>query len=337
MNWFERLTGFRETTYEETRARMSVSDGRLTSDATARAFGVGRLELPSLADLRNLTCDAVRSGRLDLGVICGDVRRLHGWPEHAGAVFQVASQFNLLEMTGPDVTPERGVSGYEMDMTQGPACAIAAGAGTIYRNYFVPIGDHVGQTEDRQLDMLGDLGDELARRLGVSRQELWKMRNGYALPDADHLSRVEADLRDMSEAERDGLRALLRVGVHWDVEVTEEGVPPGTGVTQVYCSALPVGYSGIAPSRCTALASLILEAAYEATLRVGVLNRHGGGSNKVLLTRIGGGVFGNSDTWINAAILRSLQMMAGYDLEVLMVSHGPPSAAMRSIERQYAS
>ena len=66
---------------------------------------------------------------------CGD-----HWPENAGALFQVASQLNLLEMTGPEVTPEDGVTIYQDDRTQGPACAIAAGAATIYRNYFAPVG-----------------------------------------------------------------------------------------------------------------------------------------------------------------------------------------------------
>ncbi|MCK5683507.1 hypothetical protein KAJ27_05280 [bacterium] len=54
-------------------------------------------------------------------------------------MFQVASQFNLLEMVSPGVTPEEGVGRYEHDHTQGPACAIACGVGTIYRNYFEAI------------------------------------------------------------------------------------------------------------------------------------------------------------------------------------------------------
>ena len=45
----------------------------------------------------------------------------------------MASQFNLLEMTGPEITPEDGVTRYAHDRTQGPACAIAAGAATVYR------------------------------------------------------------------------------------------------------------------------------------------------------------------------------------------------------------
>jgi hypothetical protein len=62
--------------------------------------------------------------------VTGDVRQMHQSPENAGALFQVASQFNLLEMTSHDVTPERGVIRYQHDRTQRPACAIAAGAAT---------------------------------------------------------------------------------------------------------------------------------------------------------------------------------------------------------------
>jgi len=90
--------------------------------------------------------------------VTGDVRQMHQSPENAGALFQVASQFNLLEMTGPEVSPEDGVTRYQHDRTQGPACAIAAGAATIYRNYFAPVDGRDGQTAERQFDGLADLG-----------------------------------------------------------------------------------------------------------------------------------------------------------------------------------
>ena len=40
-------------------------------------------------------------------------------PANAGAVFQAASQFNALEMTGPGVSPRRGIAIYINDSTQG--------------------------------------------------------------------------------------------------------------------------------------------------------------------------------------------------------------------------
>jgi hypothetical protein len=335
MDWFRRITGFPEGIYEETKARLRVENGRLVNEKDGSSHAVGELELPSLAELRGRIAASPLPGRLTLGVIEGDVRALHAEPENEGATFQVASQFNLLEMVGPDVSPEDGVTRYAYDRTQGPACAIAAGAGTIFRNYLAPVGDRTGQTADRQLDGLADLEAELARQMGVTGR-LWEMRNGYALPDRDRLGKVEAHLAARGEADRDALRALLRVGVHRDVGVTEPGAAPDARVTQVYASALPVAYSRIPARAWSELGSLVLEAAYEATLHAAVLNAANGGSRRVLLTRLGGGAFGNDEGWISYALLRALSLFRDQGLEVLMVSYGRPSREIREVETAWA-
>src|SRR5215475_2263822 len=92
--------------------------------------------------------------RVKVSIVTGDVRQMHRSPQYAGALFQVASQFNLLEMVSPEIPPEHVVTRYQYDRTQGPACAIAAGAATIYRNYFAPLAGGFGQTVDRQFDGL---------------------------------------------------------------------------------------------------------------------------------------------------------------------------------------
>lgn len=183
MDWFEQLTGFRETEYANTRARLSVEGDRLQSLVNGKSYSIGELELVSLRTLR----DRAKSvggfpGRMKVTAVTGDVRQMHRLPQYAGALFQVASQFNLLEMVSPTVTPEQGVTRYEQDRTQGPACAIAAGAATVYRNYFAPVGSGAyGQTAVRQLDGLADLGEALADALNQPITGLWKMQNGYAL------------------------------------------------------------------------------------------------------------------------------------------------------------
>jgi len=335
MSWFERITGFAEADYASTQARLRVVDGRLLNEAGGSGHAVGELEFISLGDLRTRAQDGLVPGRLRLATVVGDVRQLHCEPDNVGAVFQVASQFNLLEMVGPEVTPEHGVSGYAWDRTQGPACAIAAGAGTIWRNYLVPVGGGIGQTADRQLDGIAELGAALATDMGVESGSLWRMRNGYALPDRASLAQIEAQLAGATEAERDRLRGLLRVGLHWDVGVTEPEVAADARVTQVYCSALPVAYSGIEPAQWAGLATLVLEAAYEATVLAAALNAARGASQRLLLTRIGGGAFGNDEAWISAAILRALRIAAGWELDVRMVSYGRPSAAIRQLETDW--
>ena len=43
-------------------------------------------------------------------------------------------------MVGPGVIPEQGITAYASDKTQGPVCAMACPAGTLFRNYFAMHG-----------------------------------------------------------------------------------------------------------------------------------------------------------------------------------------------------
>lgn len=319
MTWFEDLTGFAETDYETTRAQLRVEGERLHSLANGRNWHIGRLETPTLAALRERAAPALSATRGPLRVrnLAADAYALHAQPELAGTLVQVASQFNLLEMTSPHVRPEDGVGIYQYDHTQGPACARAAGAGTIYRNYFAPVGEQVGQTQTRQIDTLADL------RAALPGADRLTMHNGYALADNDTLETIQATLSQASPAELDALRACLRIGLHWDVEVTAQGAPLGQCVSQAYCSALPVSYNQSPPALWKAFAQLVLDAAYEATLLAGVINAtQPGGRPAVYLTLLGGGAFGNQRSWILHAIERALTQVRDQALDVCLVSYG---------------
>jgi len=336
MDWFERLTGFQETGYADTRSRLEVKGSELQSRVNGKSYGIGQLELVSLEALRERVHSGGLPGKLKVRVVGGDVRRLHQAPEYAGALFQVASQFNLLEMVSPGVTPEDGVTRYESDHTQGPACAIAAGAATIYRNYFAPAGMGRGQTKERQLDGLADLGDELARALRRPAGALWSMRNGYAICTKSGLDAISQYIETLGPTRVRRLGDKLRVGLHWDVEVTDAVNSPGPLVSQAFCSALPVRYVTEVPSdHWQPFASLVLQSAYEATIWAAVLNAQRGVSNVVLLTRLGGGAFGNEDRWINDAIRRALKMAVGFSLDVRVVSYGPPSDDIRQLAEEF--
>jgi hypothetical protein len=260
---------------------------------------------------------------------------LHQAPAHAGALFQVASQFNLLEMTSPEVRPEHGVTRYQADPTQGPACAIAAGAATIYRNYFAPLDGTQGQTAERQFDGLADVGAALAAALDLSLQQLWTMRNGYAMCTRTGLDSIAAHAQSADSPLASSLGSLLRIGVHWDVEVTDAPESARQTVSQAFCSALPVAYSLVPPPRWQVFATLVLRAAYEATLWAAVCNAQRGLSNQVLLTRLGGGAFGNDDAWIHSAMRAALRQTQGCALDVRLVSYGPPSAELLAIVDEF--
>jgi hypothetical protein len=261
-DWFWKLTGFREESYELTRSRLVVEGDELVSTVNGKRYGIGALEVPTVAELRSRV-EVPHAERSSVRCMTGEARAMHADPELEGALFQVASQFNLLEMTGPSVIPEDGVTRYSSDHTQGPACAVAAGAA------------------------------------------------------------------------RDQLRGELAIGLHRHVQVTDVLDGPRRHVSQAFCSALPVAYSSVRPSVWEAFARLILEATYEATLLAAVEQSAAGGSNIVLLTRVGGGVFGNDDKWIDDAITRAIGIVEHAGLDIRLVSHGRIHESNRAIAERF--
>jgi len=251
--------------------------------------------------------------------VIGEVFELHAQPENEGALFQVASQFNCLEFTGPEVTPEAGVTGYADDRTQGPACALAAAAATVYRNYFVPVNGVPGQTEDRQLDLL----DVLSGRLGTA-GALFEVQNGYTHSNAEKLAELGAVLRSI---ERDELLGTVKIGLQRRVQVTFHKrfleLDRSAFVFQALASAVSCGYSRVAPESWEPLATLALDAAYEATLLAAVLDSEAAErSGTVWITFLGGGVFRNPKPWIASAIGRASSRCEHVDLDVRVAHFG---------------
>jgi len=333
--WFEKLVGFKEKSPEQVRSNITVNDGVLTSKVNGRSYKIGKLDTPTLAQLRqsvqSLTAWHKLSGKLNVSEVVDDVQRLHLDESNAGALFQVASQFNLLEMPAPDVTPEHGVDAYENDNTQAPICAVATGAATIYRNYFVPVNGKIGQSKDNQIDCLLDMGEAL----GNVENGLWDMKNGYIMLTDDGIHTLSNNLDNMNESERDALRENLRIGVLSNAEVTLSDTKHS--VSQAYCAAIPIRYSAYQSDECESFARLILEAAYEATICTGILNAVETGNHTVYLTLVGGGVFGNKLEWIMDAIKRAVCLYQQVDLDIKIVSYGQSKKPVHDLVRNVQS
>ncbi|WP_211209318.1 hypothetical protein [Psychroflexus tropicus] len=275
--WFEKLMGFKENRVQDVQGQMKMEGQQLKSKVNGRSFQAGALELASLGELRQrVQATPLVEGELNVQNLEGDAQLLHLL--HKEAVFQAASQFNLLEMPGPEVTPEAGIAHYKQDHTQGPACAIACGAGTVYRHYLVPIDGQIGQSREKQINTL----EEVINKLNLPELESWQMTNGYALFNEPQLKAIDSKLRQLKPAEREALKDQLKIGMQWNTEVTLSSA--GHLVSQAYCSALPVAYSEVEPRYWKAFAKLILEAAYETTLHAAVLNLHETGCKEVFLT-----------------------------------------------------
>ena len=153
------------------------------------------------------------------------------------------------------------------------------------------------------------------------------MRNGYTSSTTNKLKRVSEILAGSGRA---ALKDLLRVGVQTNTQVTCTKLEQGGGwhrvirkdpvrVTQVYASALSIAYSKSPQSAWAPLAELVLEAAYEATLRAALIHALPvGGRKKVVLTALGGGVFGNDMELIARVIVNAIKAFKTAGLDIVI-------------------
>ncbi|MEB3116707.1 hypothetical protein ABZ067_21330 [Proteus mirabilis] len=234
MSWFNDVFGFEESDYAETQARFFQEGPFLhTRSQPSVSYRSGILTMPSLAELRKAVSNLVTEpyGRCRFDILEADAYDLHRKSEVKGALIQVASQFNLLEMPCEYTTPEKGITDYQFDHTQGPACAMACAAATVFRNYLVPMGSQTGQSTTSQLNTLADM----EKAIGI---DGIRMKNGYALMSANTVQAISRYIASLDEQMRDRLRQELRIGLHSDTEVTIPGVPEDQFVSQALCSAL---------------------------------------------------------------------------------------------------
>eukprot|EP01062_Namystynia_karyoxenos_P051418 TRINITY_DN40367_c0_g1_i1.p1 TRINITY_DN40367_c0_g1~~TRINITY_DN40367_c0_g1_i1.p1 ORF type:complete len:408 (+),score=118.52 TRINITY_DN40367_c0_g1_i1:70-1224(+) len=346
VQWFQELFGFAESGYAASRANFKLEeDGQVLVVLRPPArFRIGPFELPSLRELGERV--RARPPPAELGGLCfqnmagaqADVRSLLRDPANAGCVFQVASQTNCLEMTGPGVKPEEGIAIYAKDPTQGPAAAMACAPATVFRNYLV---NGTGQGGGRQIDILRDFGEAV----GNAKHGYWRTVNGYVLgcsPEA--IEQLGARILRGAGAAEGGEEAAairdaaerIRVGVHWSTQV---GKHPHE-VCQVFTSALPVGpaYNKdpvIKSETYQPFAQLVLDAMYDATLACAeVLAAQRGERVRVYLTAVGGGAFGNRQGWIVEAISRALDKHAASPLDVYLVHFsGVPKGMYADLEK----
>ena len=139
----------------------------------------------------------------------------------------------------PEVTPE---DDYKISVRQDTRTGLchAAGAATVFRNYFVPLNNAFGQRIDSQLDGLKEIGKFFSQILNVSVSQLWEMKNGYALFDAEGISRINDFLLTLDRDQYDLIKKKLIIGIHENIEITQFNKSKNNMVTQVFCSAIPV-------------------------------------------------------------------------------------------------
>ena len=322
-DFFEQLFGFKENNYLSTRQQFQCEENTLISPNGN--YTMGKFECPTLHGLRMaVQFNDIKKGEVTFTHISTpDVIILHNQVENNKATFQVASQFNCLEMINPDVKPEEGITIYAEDQSQGPPCAIACAPATVYRNYFAFIDEgQEGQTRQKQINNLDDLAKELSET-NVT-EDFFRLKNGYTTSTSEKILNLNCRINQLLESNPetlDRLRSLIKVGVVSKAEVVINKKPDGfynvvpiskrNIVTQVFCSAISANSEmgeEIEIEDYDVLGRLVLDAAYEATLLAAIKDAklNDDDNPRVFLTLVGGGVFMNPREWIVNAITRAI-------------------------------
>ena len=342
-SWFEDAFGFEErSSYKTTKQKLMK---QLSQDESKiNGIGTGVLELPKVRDLIAGATRTTQAGKLKLlrggcgggertvRVIRARVQSLIRDPRNAGAIFQVASNFNFLEGHGD---PTGGVGYYIHDHTQGPAVVLATPAATAYRNYLVRFpssspsssttAGNRGQTKTRQIGelVLSDVRDELFKMM-VSRQRrqsakpnggfatttnnrnlFWTERNGYLTFTTEQLERTAAILRNSATNNGGGGEAAfeeMRVGTVVGAAVWDPIIPEsdrGFRVNLILNSS-PTVADSTAPRNHPDWEIVLrhfLHATYSSAFAFADRMRR-----PIFLTRVGGGVFGVPKRMIDETI-----------------------------------
>eukprot|EP01060_Flectonema_neradi_P026871 TRINITY_DN3631_c0_g2_i1.p1 TRINITY_DN3631_c0_g2~~TRINITY_DN3631_c0_g2_i1.p1 ORF type:complete len:376 (+),score=69.18 TRINITY_DN3631_c0_g2_i1:71-1129(+) len=308
--WFRDIFGHDELPYDESRKLfVEKYDGE-----TLLGMKVGDWVCLPLSELRHRVKEMIppaeraagESSTIDFDHIVGEAGALH--KENPGALFQVASQYNFLEFPSKSTTPERGITNYINDRTQGPACALACPAATAFRNYILLTNGKRGQQSDNQQNALDLLDDRIKELTGKSR---FTVRNGYLDSTEEDLRLLNEFLAEASPELRRELKDTVKVGFHLNAEV----LSLERYVGQAFCAAPAIGYSSVSSTEVwEPLSRLILEACYEACLWGALLQKKANahpsrGKQQVFLTCIGGGVFANDPSWIADSITFAMQAL----------------------------
>jgi len=97
--WFETLTGFPEESPQQVRKNLTTDGKTLKSHTNGKVLICGQLETLSLGELRERVHSSGHGvGQISVREVVANVQHLHTNASNSGSLFQVASQFNLLEM-----------------------------------------------------------------------------------------------------------------------------------------------------------------------------------------------------------------------------------------------
>jgi len=263
---------------------------------TGRRWPVGNFEYPTVAELtrrisdvivgdvqrdvvRLTVVDSVDVGSLQASLLTSDC-----------AMVQIASNFNCLEVPSRVSPPHSGrlVTKYAVDKTQGPAASFGVPAASIYRAHYVfhsveKPQEAWGQTSDCQVELLDNVDAYFGRCV-----------NGKLTLNGDEQIIDDSVVADVSKD--------IRVGIHSDAQVVFGRSSPGRLlvlpepfqlVDQVLSASVALPSPGKAQSdvQLNMIMRTALRACYDGAYAAAIARKR----KLLLLTLVGGGVFGNPE------------------------------------------
>ena len=295
-------------------------------------FSAGKFQIFTLQQLRNEAEEKLahsgplNSGRLHViqaafdenmgqwARIALDVTCQQADPRNKNALFLLASNFNTLETTSytDPIEKSGALTSYPTDHTQGPAAAISAAPGLIFRQYFMFAEKYPEepskwrQTAREHINLLDDL----------------KIReqNGYIIDTPENI------IKEIVEQNS----GKFKIAFQRNIQVTggcmanswhdhQTFYDPEQIIHQAFAAALALDYPGVfrysaAMPAMQNVAKLILNWTYEAVLKLAYIQ----GINKVFLTIVGGGVFNNDPLWVVNALASQADFIKKSGLEVIL-------------------
>ncbi|MFA6534894.1 MAG: hypothetical protein WCS92_01415 [Candidatus Babeliales bacterium] len=276
-----------------------------------------------------------------------DTGNMQADPAYRDALFMVASNFSGLETVSERDTAAgqvKKISQYVGDRTQGPSAAMSTAAGTVFRTYFANC-ERYPDDPSKWPQAVGDGTRETNYLSGTGIET----RNGYI---------TEAGAASIGRLAEPNAFSRFSYGFQDGTQVTHTGLVDGSShqrlndpeqkVSQMYVAALDLGQGSSPlvaklrnPNTPTAEKQKILDAAqrtlemsYDAIIKEAFAR----GKTKIVLTRIGGGAFGNSPEMIDAAIKNALEknkeLLEMGGIHVTLNAFGQPNDAMRGITEQ---
>ena len=312
LDWVKRITGMTESEFRENKqdfiyakeSQYTTPEMIIINKETKEEFSCGSLEVIPLKELRQYAKKSNQPATIELIVALDmqsqnevNVSTMQAMPQYNNAVFLAASNFNGVESVSETIPPNANnfTTNYVYDHTQGPFASVGAPAAALQRTIF-PFYDKKTnpneweQTQTKQIEMLKDV------------DEIYHVQNGYPMLDAKSKEPKEKDTEKFKGVIHSNVEVSM-ISLRGTIIVLPEN--ERNRVDQVFAAATNVG-QGISGYENAVICQdkqyivkYTLDCGYETTYLTAIKNER----QTIVLTLLGGGVFGNPSEMICQSII----------------------------------